>query len=248
MSEKIIELLKKDSKPDDFITKTDIVRVLKKNGLVLSDDAIRQRIFVLSQKGILQKVKRGVYTFNIKPTFSPEITSEIKRASRLFISNYPEINYCIWSQSWLHNFMNHQPFNYSIIFETEADMVETAFNLFKDNHLNSFLNPDKDIVQNYTNGPNRSILMRKMIYQSPVNEIKNIKVPAIEKILVDLFCDRNFQFLYQGTELKNIFSNSFRRFNINLSLLLRYASNRNQKSEIKDFLLTEILISKKLLL
>jgi phosphopantetheine adenylyltransferase len=247
MSETIIELLRKDSKSSDFITKSEIVRILKKSGLVLSDDAIRQRIYVLSENGLLQKIKRGIYSFNLKPAYSPDITNEIKKISQLFVSSYPEINYCIWSQSWLHDFMNHQPFNYSIIFETESDMVETAFNLFRDNRLNSFLNPGKDIVQNYTNGPNRSILVRKMIYRSPVNEIRNVNVPAFEKILVDIFCDRDIQFLYQGTELKNIFSTSLRKFNINFSLLLRYAATRNQKSEIKDFLISEILIPKNLL-
>jgi phosphopantetheine adenylyltransferase len=86
-----------------------------------------------------------------------------------------------------------------------------------------------------------------MIYRSPVNEIRNVNVPAFEKILVDIFCDRDIQFLYQGTELKNIFSTSLRKFNINFSLLLRYAATRNQKSEIKDFLISEILIPKNLL-
>ena len=130
MNDNIIKILKKESGSAGIITKSDIQKAFKAIGVKLSDVALRQRIFILSEKGFLQSIKRGFYSINIKPSYSPLISNEIKKIFRLFNSEYPEINYCIWSQSWLHDFMNHQPFDHSIIFETETDMIENSFILF----------------------------------------------------------------------------------------------------------------------
>lgn len=247
MNDSIIEILTKESSTAGIITKSDILKAFKTMGVKLSDVALRQRIFILSEKGLLQSVKRGIYSINVKPYYSPFISDEIKKISRLFASEYPEINYCIWSQSWLHDFMNHQPFDHSIIFETEKDMIETSFILFRDNKLNALNNPDKNIIQDYTRGIRHSIIVKKLIYNSPIVKTNKVHLPAFEKILVDVFCDSNIHFVYQGSELSNIYRNALKNYNVNLSLLLRYASIRNQKSEIKEFLSEQILIPKALL-
>ena len=61
-------------------------------------------------------------------------------------------------------------------------------------------------------------------------------MPNLEKILVDTFCDKDLFYFYQGEELANIFEFANKRFQINISLLLRYADARSRKAQLINFI------------
>jgi hypothetical protein len=54
--------------------------------------------------------------------------------------------------------------------------------------------------------------------------------------LVDLYCDTDVLYAYQGSELKHILENAFREYTIQQDKLLRYADRRGKKEEIKRYL------------
>jgi hypothetical protein len=56
-------------------------------------------------------------------------------------------------------------------------------------------------------------------------------------MLVDVFCDADLFFAYQGHQLVQIFQSACSRYHVNFSRLLNYAKRRNRKQEIADFLL-----------
>ena len=242
-----IEDIIKTKYNNEVITKSDIATTFSEIGMDLTDTGLRQEIHKLIKKGILQSTRRGVYSLNVKDDYSPVIDYFINKVRTLFIKNYSEINYCIWSTHWLNDFMIHQPFHWFYIFETEADMLESAFNLFKSNGLNAFINPDKSVLENYVTEEKRSIVIRKITSRSPLKAVQNNKVPTLEKILVDTFCDKDLFYFYHGNELTNIFRFADDRFKINYSLLLRYADIRERKKLLIDFLSEKVKINEKLL-
>ena len=67
---------------------------------------------------------------------------------------------------------------------------------------------------------------------------KNFKVstPFLEKILVDLFADERLYYLYNGSELINIYENAITNYTINFTTLFSYAKRREREQEIKLFL------------
>jgi len=245
--EEIVSRIKQLFDIKEIITKDDISKVYNEFGISLSDNALRKNIFRLKEKGILNKVGNGIWSLETKPQYIPEIDTHITKIRRLFTATYTDVNYCIWSTAWLHDFMVHQPFNWFYIFEVEKDMLETAFYLFKDNNINAFNSPDKSILETYATEEKRAVIIKNLTSRSSILNIKKNSVPSTEKMLIDTFCDKDIFYFYQGTELVNIFEQAIERYHINFSTLLNYAAQRGKKEEIIDLLLNKVQINKNLL-
>ena len=229
-----IILLSLSEKP--FFTKKELANLLHSNNLAQTDNAFRQLVYKLTQAGMLQSPKRALYTTRIKPKFNIAPDNFITKTRRLFTGSYSEIKYCIWSSSWLHEFMVHQPFSFFYIFETEDDMLETTFNLFSDNKKEAFLKPNKNLIENYISRIEKPVVIDKLPSRSPLIEQGKNYFPSLEKILVDIFCNTKLFSFYQGNEMNNIFVNATKKYYINYSSLLSYATNRGKKQEIKNYL------------
>jgi len=81
------------------------------------------------------------------------------------------------------------------------------------------------------------IVVRPLVTGSPSQLSINVPTTTIEKLLVDLFSDKEFEFL-QGYELTYIFNNAFSKYTINLDRLLRYASRKEKRTVIADYIKT----------
>ncbi len=244
--DEIIKQLKVIFKDNEILTKKDINNVYKEVGINLTDTALRKRIHNLKQKGELNSIRSGTYTIVTKSMYKPDIDYFINKVRRVFTSSYQDVKYCIWSTSWLHDFMIHQPFNWFYIFEVEKDMLETVFYLFKDNNINAFNSPDKSILETYATEGKRAVIIKNLTSRSTVLTIQKNKVPTTEKMLIDTFCDKDIFYFYQGAELVNIFEQAIERYHINFSALLNYAAQRGKKEEIIDLLLNKVQINKNL--
>lgn len=228
-------------KDASVVSKDDLNNYFRDQKLNLTDSALRKRIYLLKNAGIITSVKSGYYTVEQDPVFSPLPDNTILKIVRLFSSRYNyNIDYCIWSSGWVHDFMIHQPFKYLYLFETEKDVLEEVFFLFKDNNLNAFLQPDKSTLTKYALESKNPVVILPLVSRSPDIEIKKIKYPVLEKILVDMFFDSNTFFYYQGQELINIFTEAFKTYHIDYSKLLNYAERRKQKTKLIEFLETNI--------
>lgn len=222
-------------KGKDKLTKDEITKYIRSIVANASDDSIRQRISRYKKSGLIVNVKKSVYALSEKPIYQHPEDLFINKLSKIFSSKYSKINYCVWSSAWLYDFTIHQPTQFFYIFETESDMVETAFNLLRDNEFKAFLNPDEQSIQLYVMGQKKPVIVKQLITRSPIVKTKKTKCPSIEKMLVDAYTDKKQFYFIQGEEIKNIFKFSFDRYSINISTLLSYAERRGNKNEISDF-------------
>jgi len=153
---------------------------------------------------------------------------------------------CIWNTLWLHDFMNHQPFNSLIIFEVEKEVLNVTFQTLKDKFNNVYLNPNANQIVDYILDEN-AIIVKPIIKGAPLIKNEKILVPRIEKILVDLFFDNNLLISYKGDEMINIFNNIYKRYSLNMTTLYNYSKKRGIYDKIKLFLLYETHIDRKYL-
>lgn len=228
--------MKEQFSKKELFTKKELADVLQSHGLAKNDNALRQIIYTLNQKGIIQSPKRGIYTTHTKAVYKPALDNYLLKIRQLFTSHYPEINYCIWSSAYFHEFMVHQPFLSFYLLETEADMLETAFNLFIDNNIKAFIKPDSSVIQNYVSQTQKPLIVEKMPVRSPIIKQGSNVLPSLEKMLVDVFTEKTLFHYYQGSELENIFRYATQNYFINFSGLLSYAAIRGQKQKIIAFL------------
>ena len=79
------------------------------------------------------------------------------------------------------------------------------------------------------------IIVKPLITESPLADVEGIRVPTLEKLLVDTQKDADFDYL-RGTESLYIFQMAFELYTINTQRLLRYAKRRGIGQEINDLI------------
>jgi hypothetical protein len=92
------------------------------------------------------------------------------------------------------------------------------------------------------------VIVKQLLTRAPLSKNKKIKLPSLEKMLVDAYSDKKMFYFIQGRELQNIFKFSFSKYSINLSSLLNYASRRGNEKEITDFILKNVPNANKILI
>jgi hypothetical protein len=221
-----------------MVSKQDLMRFFKEAEPDLKDSTLRWRIYHLKENGILFPVKKGVYSLNQKEIFNPEISTRIKEIQSTYVYNFsPAIRSVIWSTEWLHEFMVQQPTNNLIVIETEKYWMESLFQLLQDTWRNTYLNPNVDVIRNYVLGQKEAIIVKPIVTRSPTLGMEyELELPRLEKILVDVFCDKDLFLSYQGSELENIFRGAWKKYALNLSVLLNYSERRQRSGSIRTFL------------
>ena len=150
-------------------------------------------------------------------------------------AEYPLLDFCVYNGEILSDFQHHLSYNNNIYIETERDVTETIFHFVQDIHERSFLSPKEDMMSDYIQLDKRSYIVKPLVSESPIQEVDGINVPTIEKLLVDIQCDKDFFYL-QGQEILYMMQNAFANYNINIGMLLRYASRRNIKPQIEKYI------------
>ena len=152
-----------------------------------------------------------------------------------------DISVCVWNSNWINDFSRHQAFKNTVLVEVEKDLLQSVFYRLSDNNFKDiFFEPDSKTSETYLSESNNPIIIRPLITKAPIQKIQNIYIPKIEKILVDLFCDKHILTGYQGFELITIFENALSQYEVNFTTLLHYARRRSKEKQLREFLLINI--------
>jgi hypothetical protein len=228
-----------------YITREELLSFYKRYESELKETTFRWRIYDLKQKGIIKQVKRGVYAISYKPKYTPLITEKLNKLSKIVSKEYDNINYCIWSTEWLNDFTQHQLGSFITILEVEKDFIESVFENYKEiSHLRVHLKPDEFAIERYMEYEN-TLVIKPLISRSPCLKANleekrkdKFKIPSLEKILVDVFCDTKTFYAIQGKELEYIFENAIKHYNINFTKLFSYAKRRGREDTIRAYITT----------
>ena len=132
--------------------------------------------------------------------------------------------------------MLHQPGKFFHLVEVDREAVESVFRLFKENNYNAYLEPDSEIFDRYISYETEPIIIKSLTTEAPLQKISGVITVTLEKILVDIFCDKVIFMSQQEPELERIYIEAFEKYVINEDKLLRYAGRRGKKSEIFKYI------------
>lgn len=79
------------------------------------------------------------------------------------------------------------------------------------------------------------IIVKTLVTEAPLMNVQGVRVPTLEKMLVDTQKDADFDYL-RGAESQYMFQMSFDLYTINTQRLLRYARRRGMEQEIHELL------------
>lgn len=210
----------------------------------LKENTFRWRIYNLKKLRIISSVKRGTYIIESRNIFSPPVNQNLKRMYKKIKEQFPYSEVSIWETNWLANYMVHQPITGNVIIEVDRDAMVSVFSFLQETKNNVFLNPNRYEVETYLLTGRNNIIVKNLLAESPIQLKDKIYVPKIEKIMVDLFTDKDLFVTYQGKELANIFEAFFESYSINQSTLNRYATKRKVKERLMNFLIEQTSIDK----
>ncbi|MDQ2086066.1 hypothetical protein RBH29_06390 [Herbivorax sp. ANBcel31] len=231
-------------KEQDFITYHELLKFYRREEPDLKIGTFKWRVYKLKEKKVMNSFKTGIYRLEKRKEFMPNINLTLKRVYNHVNKHFPYIDICIWETSWLHNLINHQPFNSLTILEVDKDIIEAVFQSLKEKRSDVFLDPKGKDVDNYISNEN-AVIVRPIIKESPVRTSEKIRISKIEKILVDIFSDKELFRAYQGQELINIFERIYEEYSVNITTLYRYAKNRGIREKIINFIILNTQIDKK---
>jgi hypothetical protein len=210
-----------------------------------TEQAFRRFLYGLEKQQIIIPIGAGIYAFQgkaLQPTtkkkrFSPSWSPELLILNGIILKAFPYIQYLVWETRILHELMLHQPGQNFFILETEKEVTESAFNLLSQEYPGkTFLEPARVTMERYVIPKPDSILIARLITQSPRNIVNGTPYPKLEKILVDIFVDGDKYFYFQGEELARIFENAFSTYWINEKTLSRYAGRRMVNVKLLHFI------------
>tara|TARA_B110000967_G_C18885465_1_gene563692 strand:- start:1755 stop:2483 length:729 start_codon:yes stop_codon:yes gene_type:complete len=196
-------------------------------------NTVSWRIYNLVDRGIIRRIGRGKYKLGKQKEFKPLLSEEIKNLYLKLKEEFPFLDISIWSTKWIAQWMLHIPNNYETILEVEKGSEENVFYFLSDIRDNVFLNPSKDILDKYATRNEPIVIIKNLITDAPLQDVEQVKIPSIEKILVDLIIDTQLYAAYQGRDLDSIIENAFQYNTIKKDTLLRYADRRRKKPFIK---------------
>ena len=199
----------------------------------LPKSTVYSRIRSLVNSGVLKRIGRGVYERSDNADFELHISPKMKDVAKELSLQFPYIDFCVWDLTPINSLAQHL-INFNIcILDVDRDAVEAVYQQLRDMHEKVVTT--KRLVDNLADY-NNYILVRKLVTDSPLMKKTEATVPTLEKLLVDIACDKEFA-TFQGYEMQHIFDNALAQYIINRNKLLRYAGRKNQLEKIEQLLI-----------
>ncbi len=199
----------------------------------VAKSTVNWRIYTLVKTDVIKRIGRGKYNYGNGNAFMPQITPKVLKINSFVKTNFPYLNYIIWHISEINSVSQHLINKDTYYVEVERDAIDAVFKQLREKVkyvLRGKTNQDVYLGESI-------IVVRSLVTGSPTQLASNVPTTTIEKLLVDIFSDKEFEFL-QGNELTHIFNNSFSKYTINIDKLLRYASRKAKRDQIAEFLKT----------
>ena len=214
----------------------DISLFYKEHEPDLKQTTINWRVYYLVQKSVLKRIGRGKFKIGEGKNYIPEISSKIRSLNTKLKKEFPYLKICIWDTSVLNEFMIHQPGRFYLLVEVEKEALDPVFYFLKEAKYPAFVNPTQEIIEKYLPGEKEAVIVKPLVSEAPIQNLKGVNTASLEKMLVDIFCDNVIFSAHQGSEMRKIFMEVFTKYTLNQNRMLRYADRRRKKENFNQYL------------
>ena len=219
------------------ILKEDLQKYFEETSHSINPSTIRSRIHELKKIGIISKTTDGIYSLEIKKEYIPPYSQTVEKIIKKLKKEFPYLNkYSIWNTIQLNEFTELQSNKEIILLEVERGTEEAIFYNFSESYNNIYLKPTKKEIENYILGKEKSIIIKPLISNSPLIKKDGINYPKIEKILVDIYCNKNLFISFQGRQYKELFITANNKYSINRKTLFAYSKRRKREEKLQKYL------------
>ena len=176
--------------------------------------SVYARIRALVQSGRLTVVGKGKYISRARMAYKLEITPWMQEVNAFLIEKCPGVNHCISERGK------------NLLVEVSKPDIHNVVTQLKTKYDKVLLRKDSSKFAGFLEG---CILVDSLISEAPIEEIKGVSVPTLEKTLVDSLRD---------SDAESTFRKAFDVFPINQNRMARYAARRGVSAELNACLAT----------
>lgn len=217
--------------------RADIVSILKEEKGDLSNNSYIWAIGNLVKMGALQHTGRNQYSLpdgKQKNIYCPLYSEEAKNIRNKIEKKYPRVGFTIFESVLLNEFLNHQIARNTIFVQAEREISAFVFDFLRKNTDKMVMyRPSRKEYSRYWQPD--SVVILDWTSEAPLGRTSPHDV-TIEKMLVDIFCDKTIQLTYSSAEYKNMVAVVYERYRVDTVRLLRYARRRHREKEIREFI------------
>ena len=203
----------------------------------LSESTLSWRINQLKAENLIHQIGRGLYSFDFKPEYRPDISLKTKRTYNR-IKALCKGDLSVWDTQMLNRISDTDISKHWMFLATTKDELEPLFDDMLDFSKQVYLQPEGEIVRRYILPLDEVIILIPLVSESPLFEGVDYISPTIEGLLVNAWIKSETYLKPIGFDIEFLFQKAFEKFNINQSKLLRYATRRDKREEIIKFINT----------
>ncbi len=230
-----IQELKQQFAQNRLITTSEVVAFYKKFEPSIPRSTVNWRVYELVKQGILERVGKGKFKIGKSKLYQPEITIKLFKINKSIRTNFPFVTFCLWQQQWINEFSQHIAKTGVIMVEVERESAESIYHFLKDSFASVFYKPGKEILREHIQSLDSALLVKPLVSEAPIQEVRGVPTVSIEKLLVDAYSDVEFEYVH-GQETIHIFEYAFNSYSINHAKLLRYADRKKKKQEVEELI------------
>lgn len=206
-----------------------------RNRETISDSGILWHIKRLIKDKKLSRIARGQYGYSVKKEYSPTLSDTQKKLYVDIHSQFPLINICVYGGAEISAMQHHVSPNNAIYVEVDKDATEAVFHWLADQGIKAYHRPSENLMTEYVNLSEECFIVKPLVTESPLVTVDGVRMPALEKLLVDINKDPDFYYL-QGGESFYIMDFAKTMYQLNEPRMLRYASRRGIRKELTEIL------------
>jgi len=232
----ITERLKKEFTGRESFSRQELFDFYKQFEPELKETTFRWRIYYLKKKQIITVISKGHFTLSFKPVFKPNVDAGERKIFLKLEKQFPSLKLCIWSTKIINEFMLHIPGKFTTILQVEREAIEPVYSFLKEgNFRNVFIEPDEKEIERYIYETETAIVLLPIVSKSPTQKFKKVATITLEKLIVDLYCDKKLFAAFQGAEFVHIINNAYKRYSIDFTKLFHYAKRRGREIELVEY-------------
>jgi len=219
----------------DVITTAQAYDLCRKKEKEVPKSTVGRRLHTMEKEGLIERVGHGCYRLRRNKLFDHTITQEMKRIGKILNDAFPLVSWCVWTSDILQSLTRHIPAERFILLDVEYDSREAVHLKLLEVLKNVYLSEVYEKVKGTIPENKPPVIIRNFVSQVPVVKKESIRVPTLEKMLVDFALDDVFNFL-QGAEIATVYETAFSRYAINQNRMLRYADRRTSRDRIEKLI------------
>ena len=227
----------KNMAADTKYSRKQLISLLREDTPLLNDGSYQWAIGGMLKSGEIIRTGFDEYMVaagNSLPEYLPVYTSPASGLLKKVTHKYPYIGFTVFETVLMNDFLNHLIAQNTIFIQVEKDASAYVFRFLQDEGSGNIMyKPTKKDFNLYWAAD--AVIVTDMVSEAPIAS-NNPHAITIEKMLVDMYCDKLIQSTYSKAEYPSILEQVIKTYKVERPKMLRYAGRRNKASEIKEIL------------